>query len=122
VKVAPPTGFTLIEVLVALAIVAVAMMAGIKASGALADHSERQVLALLGQICSDNELISLRLSRRLPDVGVRDVECQQAAQVLQMKVAVQATPNPGLRRVRVRVLQRQQVVFEVTGIVGGSSP
>ncbi len=112
-------GFSLIEVLVALAIVAVAMLAGLKATGALADHSERQVLALLGQVCTDNEWIRLRLAPRLPDVGTYDVECLQAGQTLVTRVDVRHTSNPGLRHVSVHVLKHEQVVFEVSNVVGG---
>ena len=43
-------GFTLIEVLVALGIVAIALMAGLKATAALSRNADRQTLALLAQI------------------------------------------------------------------------
>jgi len=42
-------GFTLIEVLVALGITAVALMAGLQATGALSRNAERQTLSMLGQ-------------------------------------------------------------------------
>ena len=71
-------GFTLIEVLVALGIVAVALMAGLKATGALSHNAERQTASLLGQICAENELIRLRLRRQLPDTGNSQTECLQA--------------------------------------------
>ena len=111
-------GFTLIEVLVALGIVALALMAGLKATGALANNAERQHLALLGQICADNELIRLRLQRQLPNVGNSQSECLQAGQALQVAVEVQATPNPNFRRVDARVLQRGQSVLQVSTILG----
>ena len=40
-------GFTLIEVLVALAIVAIALMSGLKVSGALTRNAQRQADVLL---------------------------------------------------------------------------
>lgn len=113
-------GFTLIEVLVALGIVALALMAGLQATGALSRNAERQQLALLGQICADNELIRLRLLRQLPGTGTRQAECQQAGQALQVEVTVQPTPNPNFRRVDARVQHQGQSVLQVSTIMGGS--
>ena len=62
-------GFTLIEVLVALGIVALALAAGLQAVGGLSRQAERQTLSLLGQMCAENELVRLRLRRQLPDTG-----------------------------------------------------
>ena len=59
-------GFTLIEVLVALSIVAVALAAGTQAMQALTSNAARQSDVLLAQLCAENELIKIRLSRQLP--------------------------------------------------------
>ena len=96
-------GFTLIEVLVALGIVAVALLAGLKATGSLSRNADRQTLSMLGQMCADNELIRLRLRRQLPDTGSSDVECLQAGQALQVNLNVKTTPNPNFRRIEARV-------------------
>lgn len=97
-------GFTLIEVLVALAVVSIALMAGLKATGALTQMSGRQEDQLLAQLCADNELAKVRLSRFMPGVGRSDVSCTQAGRVLTVAVDVLPTPNPNFRRVDVRVL------------------
>lgn len=62
-------GFTLVEVLVSLGIVSVALLAGIRATDNLANNSQRLVDVLLGQICAENQLIKVRLSKSMPDVG-----------------------------------------------------
>jgi general secretion pathway protein I len=111
-------GFTLIEVLVALGIVAVALLAGLKATGALSRNADRQTLSLLGQICAENELIRLRLRRQLPDTGNSQVECLQLGRPLQVDLAVQPTPNPNFRRVDARVSSQGDHVLQLSTVMG----
>ncbi len=92
-------GFTLIEVLVALAVVAIALAAGTQASGALIRHAERQSVQFLAQTCAENALAQLRLSRQLPDVGESETTCQQAGLSFAVQLEVSPTPNPNFRRV-----------------------
>jgi general secretion pathway protein I len=111
-------GFTLIEVLVALGIVAITLLAGLQATGALSRNAERQQLALVGQICAENELVRLRLLRQLPPIGGTSAECLQAGQALQLSVEVQTTPNPNFRRVDARVLHQGTPVLQLSTIMG----
>ena len=111
-------GFTLIEVLVALGITAVALMAGLQATGSLSRNAERQTVSMLGQICADNQLIALRLRRQLPDTGNTSVECMQAGRPLQVEVSVRPTPNPNFRRVDARVLDQGAYVLQVSTVMG----
>ena len=73
-------GFTLIEVLVALAIVAISLAAGVQATASLARNAERQSDLLLAQLCADNALSAIRLARQMPPVGINTVACEQAGQ------------------------------------------
>jgi general secretion pathway protein I len=111
-------GFTLIEVLVALGIVAVALLAGLKATGSLSRNADRQTLSLLGQICAENELIRLRLRRQLPDTGNSQHECLQLGHPLQVEIAVQPTPNPNFRRVDARVSSQGTYVLQLSTVMG----
>lgn len=92
-------GFTLIEVLVALAVVAITLSAGLQATGALTRAATRQTDQWLAQICAENALTRLRLVRQLPDVGDSVTPCEQVGQTLQVRLAVLPTPNPNFRRV-----------------------
>jgi len=111
-------GFTLIEVLVALTIVAVALMAGMKASGALTLHAQRQTDVLLGQMCVENALHQMRLSRQMPGVGQSSRECQQGTQTYTVALDVQPTPNPNFVRVDALVRNTTEPVLRLTTIVG----
>jgi general secretion pathway protein I len=92
-------GFTLVEVLVALAVVAITLSAGLQATGALTRAATRQSSQWLAQLCAENELTRLRLARQLPGVGDTTVDCEQAGQTLQVLVSVLPTPNPNFRRI-----------------------
>ena len=87
-------GFTLIEVMVALAIVAITLGAGIKAAGALTGNAQRLTDMTAAQWCADNRLAGLRLSGLTPPIGDTDFTCTQLGQSYQGKLAVRPTPNP----------------------------
>jgi general secretion pathway protein I len=92
-------GFTLIEVLVALSVVAITLAAGLQASGALTRSAERQTQQWMAQLCAENELIRLRLQRQLPGTGNSTSTCEQAGQAFTVRLSVQPTPNPNFRRI-----------------------
>ena len=92
-------GFTLIEVLVALAIVAVSLGAGLRAASALADNAQRLADVSAAQWCAENQLVNLRLARTLPGIGESDFECQQLGRNYKGHLKAQSTPNPNFRRV-----------------------
>ncbi len=81
-------GFTLIEVLVALSIVAVALIAGLQSTASLSRDAQRQTDVMLAHICAENELIKMRLSRQMPGVGDNEVPCEQAGRNLTVVIAV----------------------------------
>ncbi len=111
-------GFTLIEVMVALAIVAIALTAGVQATSALTNNAMRQSDVLLAQLCAENELIKTRLSRQMPGVGDSDTNCEQANRIFQLHISVRPTPNPSFRRVDARVSNGDTPVLNLTTIVG----
>ena len=96
-------GFTLIEVLVALTIVAITLGAGIKAAGALTDNTQRLADVTAAQWCADNQLTGLRLSGLTPPIGDSDFTCTQLGQSYNVKLVARPTPNPLFVRVDAQV-------------------
>lgn len=112
-------GFTLIEVLVALGIVAIALMAGIQATMALTRNAQRQSDLMLAQMCAENELIKARLARQLPAVGDAGGVCTQANQNFGVTVSTTPTLNPNFRRVDVQVRDAYEApVLRLSTVVG----
>jgi general secretion pathway protein I len=92
-------GLTLIEVLVALAIVATALATGLKAAAALAGNAERLGDTLAAQWCAENQLTNLRLAHQFPPVGDSDFSCEQLGRSYRGHLVVRNTPNPNFNRV-----------------------
>jgi general secretion pathway protein I len=111
-------GFTLIEVLVALGIVAIALVAGLKAAAALTTNAQRQNDVLLAHVCAENEMVRLKLAKQLPPVGDADQPCDQAGQAFVTRVKVSPTPNPNFRRVDAQVFTNDAPILRLSTVVG----
>lgn len=114
----PARGFTLIEVLVALGITAMALVAGLKATAALTDNAMRQSDMLLAQLCAANELIRLRLAQQMPGVGETSVRCEQGGQAFDVALVVAPTPNPNFRRVDALVRLGASPLLRLSTVMG----
>jgi general secretion pathway protein I len=112
-------GFTLIEVLVGVAIVAVTLGAGIKAAGALTNNAQRLADVTAAQWCADNQLTGLRLAKQFPSVGDGDFVCEQLGRSFRGKLVVRPTPNPNFRRVDAQVANEAgEPVLSLSTILG----
>lgn len=96
-------GFTLIEVLVALAIVAIGLVAALRAVGSVATNTAALHARLLAGWSADNTITMLHLQRSWPSFGVTSVPCPQGGLALVCDMTVTPTPNPAFRRVEVSV-------------------
>lgn len=118
----PHRGFTLVEIMVALSVVALTLSAGIQAAGALTRQAQRQSDQWLAQLCAENELARLRLSSEWPGIGESERPCEQGERALRVRLGVQATPNPNFRRIEARVddpvAAERPVLLSVTTVLG----
>ncbi len=111
-------GMTLIEVLVALAIVAVTLSAGIKAAGGLTLNAQRVVDLTLAQWCAENQLVNHKLTGSYPGVGDSEFSCKQLGRDFIGKQAVRPTPNSNFRRIDAQVLDETGLpVVKITTIL-----
>ncbi len=112
-------GFTLVEVLIALGIVALALAAGSQATMSLTRNAQRQSDLLLADICAENELAKARLARQMPAVGDSGSICVQAGVSFNVTTSTIATLNPNFRRVDVQVRDEANApVLRVSTVVG----
>ena len=112
-------GFLLVETLVALAITAIALAAGLRAAGVLTDNAQRLGDVIAAQWCADNQLTALRLTRSFPGVGDADFSCEQLGRKYSGKLVTRTTPNPGFRRVEAAVSDEAgRPLVTVTTVLG----
>ncbi|MBE0505862.1 MAG: type II secretion system minor pseudopilin GspI [Marinospirillum sp.] len=114
-------GLTLVEVLVALMILA--MMAGVSAEVISRAVDIRLVAEerALGQLCADNLLTSRMLDESWPELGSQEGQSEAGRLQCYWRVNVQATPLPTMRRLDIQVYAdatRQQLLTQVSGFVG----
>jgi general secretion pathway protein I len=96
-------GFALIEVLVGLAVLSIALIAGLKAlaSGADAQLAVSQRTQALWS--ADNAMADLRMNRQWPEMGTTTFSCPQDRYVFVCQRKVLSTPNPSFRRIELTV-------------------
>ena len=111
-------GFTLVEVLVALGIVAVALAAGARSTGALTRNADRQSDLLLAQLCAENALVAVRLAKQMPAIGDNTSTCEQGGRSLDITLSVRPTPNPNFMRAEAQVSDQAQSLLNLSTVVG----
>lgn len=98
-------GFTLIEVLVALAIIAVAMSAAVRVAGLMTQSNGLLRDRSLALLAAQSQLAELRLEGRLTP-GVKTFECDQGRLQLRCEQAIAPSADARLMRVTVQVSDR----------------
>ena len=111
-------GFTLVEVLIALAIVGIALAAGMRALGLSVDGSRALEQRTLALQAAENRLAELRLLRVMPSVGRSLEPCPQGRLSLVCEQVFADTINANFRLVTVRArLSGGPVLAELNGVL-----
>jgi general secretion pathway protein I len=92
-------GFTLIEILVAVVILAVALAATTRAAGVATDGALETRQRLLATWAAENRIAELRARRIFPAPATTRSSASQGGLELVIDEVVTETPNPTLRRV-----------------------
>jgi len=111
------TGFTLLEVLVALVIVGTALGAGLRAVGSLTANSAGLRASMMATWSAENRLVQIRLGREFPEVGKRSFPCPQGDLNLICEEQVLTSPNPLLRRIEVSVFDAERPERRIVKLV-----
>jgi len=96
-------GFTLIEVLIAIAILAVALAATSRAASVAIDGAFETKYRLLATWVAQNRAAELRARRVFPNAGATKFTTTQGGVTLLVDELVSETPNPTMRRVDLAV-------------------
>lgn len=111
-------GFTLIEVLVALTILAVALAAAVRSASIAADGTLELKERLLATWVAQNRVAEYAARPLWPDIGTRAGDAEQGGVAFSWRETVTATPNPLFRRVEVRVYGPRAPERAVATLVG----
>ncbi|SFZ78967.1 type II secretion system minor pseudopilin GspI [Chitinimonas taiwanensis] len=101
----PARGFTLIEVLIALAVLGIALAAAVRATLTVSEGSLVLHRHLAGGWVAQNRLNSYAAKDMFPDTGVNEGREQQAGLDFAWRETVSETPNKSFRRVEIRVFE-----------------
>jgi general secretion pathway protein I len=116
-------GFTLIEVLVALAIVAIALMSALRAAGQGTNNLGELRSRLLAGWVAENLLAEHRARRDWLQLGIQRGTGREGGLDFAWREEVIATPNPAFRRVDIRVFataEESHSLAQLTGFVVNS--
>jgi len=112
------TGFTLVEILVALAIVAVALAAGMRALAQSADSASTLKSRTLALWVAQNRLANAQLADPWPSLGVSNGNAEQAGARLVWRETISGTPDPAFRKVEIVVAEPQTPEYALARLIG----
>ena len=116
------SGFTLIEVLVALAIITISLAAAMRATSAAVTNSGEMQDRTLARWVGRNELARLQTQLSLPVPGRISGEVTQGDIGFSWDASVETTPNPNFRRVEILVRRQsgERSLATISGFIVGS--
>ena len=98
-------GFTLIEVLVALAILAIALAAAARAANVATDSAQETRLRTLATWIAQNRVAELNATRSFPGAGNVSGRSSMAGIEFEWRQATSETPNAAFRKIEIKVLR-----------------
>jgi general secretion pathway protein I len=119
-------GFTLLEVLAALVIISLGMLAVIEAIGQTASNSTRMRDRTLAHWIAMNQLTTARLEPRAPKIAKTSDEVEMAGRRWRWTMEVSETPVQSMRRIDIRVAEAEageddgRSLAQVTGFYGSA--
>ena len=107
-------GFTLIEVLVALAILAIALAAAARAANVAIDSAQETRLRTLATWIAQNRVAELMATNVFPSTGTVSGRSSMAGIDFEWQQVTSETPNAAFRKVELKVLRPAQAQSLVT--------
>jgi len=114
-------GFTLVEVLVAMTILAVGASALVSASGASAFRSGKLREREVGRWVAANHLNTLQALPAWPAIGAKNIEVEMVKQRWHVRTRTSKVQDADLRRLDIEVRLNKEsdaYIYSVTGFVG----
>ena len=112
------SGFTLVEILVALAILAVALAAGMRSVAQSSDAATLLKQRTLALWVAQNRLAAAQLANPWPATGTRAGSAEQARTQFVWRETVEGTPNPGFRKIEITVADPASPDYVLARLVG----
>lgn len=101
-------GFTLLEILVALAVLSIALMAALKSSGAVIGNGEKLKERSLAHWVALNRAAELDLAGTWLELGTTRGQETMANQTWYWTVETQKTPDPEIRQAEIQVRRQEK--------------
>jgi len=111
-------GFTLVEVLVALAIISIALLSALRAAGLGTNNVAELRSRLLAGWIAENRLAEHRAQADWLSPGVQRGTGREAGYDFVWREEVIATPNPAFRRIEIRVFATSDETHSLSHLVG----
>jgi len=119
------SGFTLVEILVALAVLAVALAAGMRAVAQSADSATLLKQRTLALWVAQNRLAAAQLVVPQPALGSREGNADEAGARFVWRETISGTPNPAFRKIDIVVADVASpgyVLAQLSGYLGQPGP
>jgi len=101
----PPRGFTLLEILVALAVLAIALTATARSMGAAIDTTAALRDRTLARWVAEDKLAQLELGREWPALDTKEGDADMGGRAFRWRQQTSASPVARMRRVELSVFQ-----------------